>query len=188
MLISHLCCVDAGAYETPSLTTPKIIMLGDSITRRCEWSELLSRNDVVNQGISGDTTTGLLNRIDEIISLKPEKVFLMIGTNDIGEGAPVSETLSNYQKIITKLVAANFEVFVQSTLHVGKNSIERNLRTKELNNGLKKYCKDHDVNFIDLNSILAPEGLLLEEYSDDGVHLTGAAYLKWKDVIIPFLP
>ena len=189
LLISHLCCVDAGAYESPPLTNSRIVMLGDSITNRCDWSELLSRNDIVNQGIGGDTTAGLLNRLNQIISLKPEKVFLMIGTNDLGEGAPVSDTLSNYQKIITKLLAANIEVYVQSTLYVGrKSSIERNLKIKELNDGLKIYCKYYGVKFIDLNITLAPDGLLLDEYSEDGVHLTGAAYLKWKDAIIPFLP
>ena len=65
--------------------------------------------------------------------------------------------------------------------------IEWNLKIKELNDGLKTYCKDYGVKFIDLNSILAPDGLQLDEYSDDGVHVTGAAYLKWKEVIIPFL-
>jgi len=144
----------------------KIVMVGDSITDRCEWSELLSGNGVINRGIDGDTTAGVLNRIDKIIALIPQKVFLMIGINDLGKNIPVSKILSNYQNIIAMLLAENIDVFVQSTLNVGRNQIQRNLQVNELNNGLKAYCKDHGVKFIDLNSILAPDGFLLDKYSN----------------------
>jgi hypothetical protein len=166
----------------------RIVMLGDSITNGCEWSELLSRNDVVNRGISGDTTDGILTRIDQIISLRPQKVFLMIGINDLYKEIPVSKILSNYQDIITKLRAENIEVLVQSTLNVKKNVTQRNLQVNELNRGLRTYCRDHGIRFIDLNRILAPDGFLLDKYSNDVVHLMGEGYAKWKDAIVPFLP
>ena len=38
-----------------------IVMLGDSMTEFAEWNELLGRNDVVNRGIRGDITEGMLN-------------------------------------------------------------------------------------------------------------------------------
>ncbi len=38
----------------------KIAMLGDSITNGCAWNELLKRTDVINRGIGGDTTTGMV--------------------------------------------------------------------------------------------------------------------------------
>ncbi|MDA8405556.1 MAG: GDSL-type esterase/lipase family protein [Deltaproteobacteria bacterium] len=162
-------------------------MLGDSITNGCEWSELLSTCDVVNRGIGGDATAGILNRIDQIITLKPKKVFLMVGINDLGKEIPVSKILSNYQDIITKLLAENIEVFVQSTLNVGKIQLQRNLQVTELNRSLKTYCSDHGVTFIDLNRTLAPDGFLLDKYSNEGLHLTGDGYIQWRDEIAPFL-
>lgn len=44
----------------------KIVFIGDSITDGGEWNELLGRNDVVNRGIIGDTTNGVLNRLGSL--------------------------------------------------------------------------------------------------------------------------
>lgn len=48
------------------------------------WSERLNYSNIKNRGIGGgDTTDGVLARIDEIICFKPIAVFLLIGINDI---------------------------------------------------------------------------------------------------------
>ena len=41
----------------------RFVMRGDSITDHGEWNELLGREDVINRGIGGDTTYGVLKRI-----------------------------------------------------------------------------------------------------------------------------
>lgn len=64
----------------------KIVFLGDSLIDKGEWNELLSNEDIANRGINGDTTEGVLNRIDSVIALVPKKAFIMIGTNDVGRG------------------------------------------------------------------------------------------------------
>ena len=62
-----------------------VIFLGDSITDSAEWSELFGDLHVLNRGISGDNTAGVLNRFGEIIQRKPAEVFLMIGIDDLAE-------------------------------------------------------------------------------------------------------
>lgn len=56
-----------------------VIFLGDSITDKCEWTELLENPNIKNRGISGDTTERILNRLDEIVESKPKQIFLMVG-------------------------------------------------------------------------------------------------------------
>lgn len=63
-----------------------IVFLGDSITEKIDWRELFSYPNIVNRGIGSDTITGVNNRIDSIVKLRPSKVFLMIGINDISLG------------------------------------------------------------------------------------------------------
>lgn len=63
-----------------------IVFLGDSITEKIDWKELFSKNNILNRGIGSDTISGLINRTDSIVKLKPSKVFLMIGINDIALG------------------------------------------------------------------------------------------------------
>jgi acyl-CoA thioesterase-1 len=55
---------------------------------------------VVNLGVSGDTTTGGLGRLDYALSLKPSIVILELGGNDGLRGVPVASTKANLEKMI----------------------------------------------------------------------------------------
>ncbi len=156
-----------------------IVMVGDSITAGCEWNELFSRNDIANRGINRDTTTGVLNRIDSVLKIHPSKVFLMIGTNDIGSGASTDIVVENYKKIILKL-KSSAALFVQSTLFRKKLEIGINTEIGVLNERIKSFCLQNNVIYIDLNPALAPKGYLDKNYGTDGVHLNGEGYLVWK--------
>ena len=85
----------------------KILFLGDSITDFFNWYELFydysksSGQAVYNRGISGDTTDRLIERLqDNVLTIKPKNIVLLIGTNDIGRGLPLSESLKNVEQII----------------------------------------------------------------------------------------
>src|SRR5688572_21180522 len=63
-------------------TKGDIVFIGNSITDGGEWNELFNDLKIKNRGISGDVSTGVLHRMDEIAQRKPAKVFLLIGVND----------------------------------------------------------------------------------------------------------
>ena len=79
-----------------------IVMIGDSITDGAEWYELLKNNEVQNRGIGGDTTKGILDRLDTI-NKSIKKAFIMIGINDIAGYKRVDEIYNNYIKILEDL-------------------------------------------------------------------------------------
>ena len=70
-------------FQSFTQTKGDIIFAGNSITDGSEWNELFGDKRIKNRGISGDITTGVIHRLDEIVKRKPAKVFLMIGTNDL---------------------------------------------------------------------------------------------------------
>jgi len=156
-----------------------IAMVGDSITNGGQWSKLFSRNDIANHGMNGDTTINVLNRIDSILEIHPKKVFLMIGTNDIGNGVSTDIVVENYEKIVLKL-RNSADLFVQSTLFREKWEIEINTRIRVLNERIKSFCVANNITYIDLNSALAPKDYLDTAYTNDGVHLNDEGYLAWK--------
>jgi len=78
----------------------RIVMLGDSITDKVDWNELLSRTDVVNRGIGSDITEGFINRLSDIYVLNPETCFIMGGINDFIKGVSVNKVFMNYTKIL----------------------------------------------------------------------------------------
>ena len=81
----------------------KIVFLGDSITEAGEdWNKYFNTQNIVNRGISGDTTEGVLARLSEICYYKPLAVFLLIGINDI-----FNTDSPNRDKITPKYVGDN---------------------------------------------------------------------------------
>jgi acyl-CoA thioesterase I len=65
---------------------------------------------VVNAGISGDTTTGGLVRLSQVLDLRPAIVILALGANDGLRGIPVSSSQANLDQIIVALRKAGAEV------------------------------------------------------------------------------
>ena len=79
-----------------------------------QLQDLLDQNGyhyrVDNQGVSGDTTTDGLARIDNVLADKPALVLLEFGGNDGLRGVPVSEIRKNLEEMITRLQAAHIPI------------------------------------------------------------------------------
>ncbi|MDD3008281.1 MAG: GDSL-type esterase/lipase family protein [Arcobacter sp.] len=166
---------NSDKYET--------MMLGDSITDEGLWDELLENNKVQNRGISGDTTSGVLDRLDSI-NKSIKQVFIMIGVNDIMRGKEVDEIYANYMKIIKTFKDKNIKVYIQSTLFIGEKRMENfNPKVEELNKRLEKYANENQITFINLNPIFAPQKVLKKEFTSDDLHLNGSAYKLWANEI-----
>jgi len=166
-----------------------VIMLGDSITEGIDWRELFPNARILNRGISGDTTAGLLNRLDEVIERHPKIVFLMIGINDLQTGVPVSTINANIRSIVGALEQKQIRVVLQKTLYV--TSVYRprlNSKVNELNGSLSDLCAAPRISCLDLNQVLGDGGALSPSFSYDGLHLNTAGYLAWKNEIMALLP
>lgn len=103
---------------------PVIVALGDSLTAgyqlpaaesypsqlQAKLDELGYQYRVVNAGISGDTTTGALGRIESITRHNPEVVILVLGGNDALRGQSVAQMRSNLAAMIERLQQAGAKV------------------------------------------------------------------------------
>lgn len=155
------------------------MMLGDSITDEGRWDELLNNNTVQNRGISGDTTSGVLDRLSTV-SPSIKQVFIMIGVNDIMRGKSENEVFENYKKIIKFFEEKNIKVHIQSTLYIGETRKQNfNPKIEKLNEKLKDFAQNNNIDFIDLNPIFAPNKVLKSEFTTDDLHLNGKAYTLW---------
>jgi lysophospholipase L1-like esterase len=177
------------------MPTPKncIIWVGDSITDGGEWSELFPNYNTMNRGISSDITFGILNRLHEITRRKPKKVFILIGINDISRNIPDDVILRNYRKIIDSLriQTPSTQIYIQSILPANNNYKDfKNHQNKTehilfLNSELKKLCTEKKINYVNLyDAFIDKEGKLNPLYTNDGLHLTGKGYVKWKEVLL----
>lgn len=180
-------------FEQMPTTKNCIIWLGDSITDGGEWNELFPNYNTMNRGISADNTFGVLYRLHEVIRRKPGKVFILIGINDISKNIPDEVILHNYKKIIDsiQLQSPSTKIYIQSILPTNNNYKDfKNHQNKTehilfVNTELKKLCADKKITYVNLyDAFLDKEGKLNPKYTNDGLHLTGEGYLKWKEVLL----
>jgi len=166
----------------------EVTFFGDSLTDNAEWNELFPEINVSNRGIQGDTVDRLINRLSTVISTRAEKVFLMIGINDLRRNIELQSILISLDKLVALLAVHHKSVYVQSTLFVRNKDMAINKKIVILNEHLKFLASQYEnVVFIDLNKELSRNGELAEQYTYDGIHLTGAGYLRWRDAIFKYV-
>ena len=162
------------------------LFLGDSITEFYDLDKYFPNMPVVNSGISGNTTEDILNDMKErVYDYKPDKVILLIGTNDLIHNISVEEVISNIEEIITKIKEnePKADIYVQSIYPVNDNldeemvSVRDNEDIMKINDSIEKYCQDHDCTYINMYDLLTDEdGNFNEEYTEDGLHPNDKCY------------
>lgn len=179
-------------FRTLPQTKGDIVFLGNSITDGGEWAEMFADLKVKNRGISGDVTSGVLNRLDEVYTRLPGKIFLLIGINDLARNISPDSVVKNILWInaLIKEKSPQTKLYIQSLFPVnekfGKFGGHTNKKAEVLkvNKLLFDSAARYGYNFIDVFSALVDStGRMKAEYTNDGLHLTGQGYTKWKDVI-----
>jgi lysophospholipase L1-like esterase len=178
-------------FEALSATHAAVVFVGDSITEGGLWSEWLPGVDVINRGISGNTTQDILDRMPHIVSVRPDKLFLMIGVNDLNKRLGAAVALRNYTTLFDLIDAQlpNTEVYIQSVLPVNAVwPLIDNTHIPTLNAALARHADERGYRYIDLHSVFADaEGALKPDLSNDGIHLLAPGYRLWRGQIIEFL-
>lgn len=172
------------------------ILAGDSISLWFPVELLPEDRHWLNQGISGETSTGLLKRLDIFDRTKPEVIFVMIGINDLIRGESDEVILDNQRQIMRYLRKAHptAQVVVQSILPHGAEATTwegrdkllaiPNSRISQLNQQLQRIATKRGVKYLNLYPLFAnQQGNLRPELSTDGLHLSPAGYLVWRTAL-----
>lgn len=167
----------------------KILFLGDSITEGFDLKHYFPSLNVINKGIYGDNTDGVLARLDkDVIELNPDVIFILIGTNDFACGKSNRMLIANLEKILT-LLTSNLKhttIYYSSILPVRSLDNRNNTDIKEVNKEMQTFCTGIGVQYFDLFSyFLNSNSELAEIFSEDGLHLTKEGYNKWAKLLTP---
>ena len=164
-----------------------IAFFGDSITHFAKWDLLFPGVATRNLGIGGDRTAHLLERLEPVVAMKPDKLFLLIGTNDLNVGFTVEETAANLETLIARLRERlpACRIYLQSVMPAKRRLAQR---IRALNARYREIAAKHGVPFIDLFPVFDDgTGQLRGEHTYDVLHLSGAGYIAWRDTIAPFV-
>lgn len=189
------------AVQNGNLSKGQIVFVGDSITDLCPLDDYYQELPLAtyNRGIGGDTTEGVLNRLKvSIFDIKPSKVVLMIGTNDIDAGKSEDYIMENYTKIVDKIKDELPEVELYCMSIIPQNEVlesysdldtaKNNLKIQSVNAKIKALVETKGETFVDIYSaLLGLEGNLNKAYSDDGLHLNAGGFVVWSNILKPYL-
>lgn len=166
------------------------VMVGDSITGG--WHEQLPTAKSVNRAIAGDTTSGVLARLDGIYKVHAKRAFVMIGVNDFSGGSAVDDVYARYVRIVDALEQHGMQVTIQSTLLCNED-IPRmsgggcraiNAKIRDLNARLRGLCAARHLAYLDVNAVLSDEHGLRREFTDDGLHPNKSGYAAWAPLLV----
>lgn len=164
-----------------------IVFFGDSLVYYGEFAPLFPDKVVCNLGLRGDSIKGMIDRIDQIRILNPDRVFLMAGINDVAclsEG----EFKILYSRLLDTIIHTipKVTLVVQSILPVNTQHFSiscNNAQIVVFNRIIELIVKERGQLFLDLYSLYAENGQLPSSLTTDGIHLKSEAYEKWYDYI-----
>lgn len=171
-----------------------LVFLGDSITQN--WGDNLGNSfpgvRVANRGISGDTTRGVLIRLNEdVLALNPSAVVLLIGTNDLEEQADPETVAANLKLILAALKKHNPKMpIILCQVFPSSASKKRPAdQIKKINQLYAVAVKgDAQVTLVETWSLLAnPQGDAKPEEFPDLLHPNQTGYHKWAAAVRPIL-
>lgn len=171
-----------------------VVFLGDSITQgwgddfRGDFKDLT----VANRGISGDTTRGMLLRLEEdVLSLEPSAVVMLMGTNDLEEGAEPASIAGNVALIVKALEAGDPEMPIVLCLVFPSSASKKRSseQIKKINQLMASQFKgNRQVTIVDTWTLFADEqGDAKKSEFPDLLHPNRAGYEKWLAAIWPVL-
>ncbi|GAB4322522.1 MAG: hypothetical protein OHK0047_05980 [Leptolyngbyaceae cyanobacterium] len=186
------------------------ILLGDSLSLWFPSHLLPTDRTWLNQGISGETSYGVLQRLKLLDKTNPQTIFLMIGINDLIQGVSDETVLANQREIVRylKQVHPTTRIVMQSILpHGGDRTLEQysassptdahgstqppiwverlphlsNSLIRTLNQRLAIVAQEEGAEFLDLHPLFVDsQGNLQDRLTTDGLHLSLAGYQVWR--------
>ncbi|WP_268846183.1 GDSL-type esterase/lipase family protein [Flavobacterium aestivum] len=181
-------------FKSEPIVKGKTIFLGDSNTEFADWQKLLNDATVINRGIAGDNTFGVLARLDDVINREPEKLFIKIGINDISQNIPTDIIVKNITAIIqkVKVKSPSTKIYVHSILPTNDNvkneypaAYNKNNIVSSVNSQIQKLSAKYNVTYVDINKIFSDKygKLDLKYATPDGLHLNELGYKTWVEFL-----
>lgn len=171
-----------------------IVFLGDSITQGWgdDFRSLMDDVKVANRGISGDTTRGMLIRLEEdVLAINPRCVVMLMGTNDLEEKATPEQVAENFELIIERLKEHNAKmpIIVCEVFPSSATKARPADKIKKVNELYRAAVYgDSQITVVDTWTLFADaKGDAKMEEFPDLLHPNQAGYEKWARAFRPVL-
>jgi lysophospholipase L1-like esterase len=179
-------------FKKEPVVKDKVVFFGDGVIESGKWRKLLKDSSVINRGITGELTPGLLMRIGDIVARQPASVFLLAGEDDLHKHLQDESIIENIFSIVTKIKRGSkgTRVFVLSLLPVDPShksfpaGYDKEEHVLIINAQLTKYAERLGYTYVDMHSELTDaKGHLDARYTTNGLALSPAGYVHFTDIL-----
>ncbi len=179
-----------------------IVLLGDCVIERLDMKTQLDNHIIYNNGISGDTTVLLKESLyKRCIKYKPSKVFIAIGSNDLGfDQRNVKEIYNNIIEITKEIQKRSSETKIHILSVIPVNTVNRDYINREyvdardnfdismINYYLRNYARRNGIKYVDTSKEVRNSFDQLDlNYTLDGFHLNENGYEKVSNMILKYV-
>jgi lysophospholipase L1-like esterase len=181
----HLLAQEARAMAKGQGNNRLSILVGDSLSLWFPSQSLPQGQFWLNQGISGENTQQILERLSAFSQTRPDTIYVMAGTNDLRQGISDRAILDNIQQILRRLRQTHPEarVIVQSILPTRLPAIP-NQRIQTLNQHIAAIARQEGCNYLNLYPLFTDaRDQLRRDLTTDGIHLTLRGYHVWQGAL-----
>ncbi len=161
------------------------ILLGDSLSMWFPTTKLPDGQFWLNQGISGDTSAGILSRLSAFSRTRPHAIYIMAGINDLRQGFKDEVILRNHRLIIRRLRRTHPQarIIIQSILPTRRPTLP-NARIRQLNQQLAAIAQQEGATYHNIHHwFMDTQGNLRPELTTDGLHLSADGYEVWRTAL-----
>jgi|GEM_PF-19186 Aminopeptidase N len=182
-----------GLYRSLPILQGDLVLLGDDLIDRGEWTEFFGDKRLKNRGIAIESTDCTRFRVGAIARAQPSKVFIYSGLYDVKQGRSAYLTFLNMKDIVAQIhkYAPDCQVYVMGLLSDAKiaEKPELSVALQEYNALLQQHAASENYTYIDLPVALLSEetGSLAEAYSYNGILLNGPGYIRVTELLAPYL-
>lgn len=164
-----------------------IVFFGDSLTYYGDFSSVFPDKVVCNLGLRGDTIKGMIERVEQIILLAPNTVYIMAGINDIATHT-LFDFEYEYESLVKKIqeLLPEAEIIIQGLLPVNSESSKIRCNNKQIilyNEAIYHVVIKYNLPYINLFSVYVKNDTLPKEFTYDGIHLYPNSYAKWYNIL-----
>lgn len=185
----------------------KIVCIGDSLTtgygvfKEDSWINKLGQDsglELINKGINGDTTAGMLSRsFKDVVNIKPDFVFIMGGTNDIMSNMSLKNTENCICELADEALKYNITPVIgiqppiigsMAYIHWSHDADYRKIKQQQIKykNWIISQCRRQKIKYIDFFELFyfelkttAPDELFI-----DGIHPSKKGHKLMEDLMI----
>ena len=190
----------AGFEALPAAKDGDVVFIGNSITHMMNWWEALgNKHNIHGRGNSGAKTYQALANLESMIAGQPSKAFVMLGTNDFGNGDSVEHVVHLVKTLLKRirLESPRTTVYCQGILPSGYGN-PRLTRITPANELIKAWIEEQDdekLVYVDINSLFNDGAGHIKNRSNDrttswsydDLHLTPLGYRVWMNELEQYL-